>query len=264
MPTLGDLLGRLADDGDIAGFDAVYARAVDALDARPASVPMTPPSRSARRSVRWTAVVAIAAAAAIAVPLIVTRSNDHATSSTTHVSTGPSGAVFPNVVSATAAELGTWKWTWTAPSEPLGDAQVIGWDGREILVHAAVIPYHHEIKWAPAPNEVWAYTPSTNSWTKLASPLPAGNTISVWTGREMLVWISDPKRGLTSGWSYDPATQRWQRIAVPAGVCPLTYPVWTGSEAIVFSRPPGSSSGAVSGCEDPAGRSLWQMSAYNV
>ncbi|HEY3834013.1 MAG TPA: hypothetical protein VGO03_17090 [Acidimicrobiia bacterium] len=265
MPTLGDLFERLADDGDVAGFDAVLSRAVAALEARPASVPMTPP-RPTRRRAGWTAAVAIAAAAAIAVPLIVTRNNSHNGSATkpTHVSTGPSAMVFPNAPSATAAQLATWKWTWTAPPEPLGDAQVIGWDGQEILVHAAEIPYHHKIRWAPAPNEVWAFTPSTNTWIKLNSPLPAGQTISAWDGHEMLMWINDPKLGLTSGWSYDPASQQWQRISVPAGVCPLTSPVWTGSEAVVFSHAPGASSGAISGCEDPAGSSIWNVTAYDV
>src|SRR3954453_14892656 len=111
MPTLPELLDRLADDGGNAGFDTVFTRAIAALDVHADVVEMS--SRRSRRRVGWIAVTAIATAAAIAVPLIVTRATGRERKPA-RVSVPPrphDSGVRPNVRSATAAELTTWKWT---------------------------------------------------------------------------------------------------------------------------------------------------------
>jgi N-acetylneuraminic acid mutarotase len=66
---------------------------------------------------------------------------------------------------------------------------------------------------------------------------------AVWTGRELLVWGTDPfGSGATSGGRYDPATDRWQSMS-NAGAPGARYApsvVWTGRELLVWGGHSGS------------------------
>jgi hypothetical protein len=82
-----------------------------------------------------------------------------------------------------------------------------------------------------------AYDPVSDSWRTLPpAPIDARAPLSVWTGREMLVWgtsvrVEDRPR---DGAAYNPAADSWRRIAeAPIELTGATA-VWTGTEMIVF------------------------------
>jgi hypothetical protein len=82
-----------------------------------------------------------------------------------------------------------------------------------------------------------AYDPVSDRWRLLApAPIEGRAPLSVWTGREMLVWgtalrVEGRPR---DGAAYDPATDTWRMI--PEAPIELTdaTAVWTGEEMIVF------------------------------
>lgn len=82
-----------------------------------------------------------------------------------------------------------------------------------------------------------AYDPVSDSWRTLPpAPIDARAPLSVWTGREMLVWgtsvrVEDRPR---DGAAYDPANDSWRPIAeAPIELTDATA-AWTGTEMIVF------------------------------
>ena len=82
-----------------------------------------------------------------------------------------------------------------------------------------------------------AYDPVSDSWRMLPqAPIDARAPLSVWTGRQMLVWgtalrVEERPR---DGAAYDPATDSWRPIAeAPIELTDATA-VWTGTEMIVF------------------------------
>jgi N-acetylneuraminic acid mutarotase len=92
------------------------------------------------------------------------------------------------------------------------------WDGSEMLV------------WASAGA---AYNPATNRWRPL-TPAPVTPTVTVWTGRQVLMWDSGCCVTTKSdGATYDPATNSWQKIPPAPLAARYTTGVWTGTELIV-------------------------------
>jgi hypothetical protein len=90
-----------------------------------------------------------------------------------------------------------------------------------------------------------AYSPATGAWRKLApSPLaPEQGALGVWTGRELLVFVSgiNPADGkpwparLARAAAYDPSTDSWRRLApIPdLGVRFGGTATWDGHEMLV-------------------------------
>jgi hypothetical protein len=134
-----------------------------------------------------------------------------------------------------AAEL-TWRPTAPAPLEPralMGSA----WTGSELLVWGGWSGrYGYEFAEGFLDDGA-AYDPASDSWRVLPpAPIDARAPLSVWTGREMLVWgtavrVEDRPR---DGAAYDPATDSWRPIAeAPIELTDATA-MWTGSEMIAF------------------------------
>jgi hypothetical protein len=96
-----------------------------------------------------------------------------------------------------------------------------------------------------------AYTPATDTWARIADPPGAADspgridTISVWTGREMLVLGGDlPDRSVlvSYGHAYDPTADAWRVTATPPGFINSRSPwVWTGTELFVWPWDAGGS-----------------------
>jgi N-acetylneuraminic acid mutarotase len=90
-----------------------------------------------------------------------------------------------------------------------------------------------------------AYSPATASWRKLApSPLaPEQQPLGIWTGRELLVFVSGINPASGKPWparfaraaAYDPATDSWRRLApVPdRGLRFGGSAAWDGHEMLV-------------------------------
>ena len=133
------------------------------------------------------------------------------------------------------AEL-TWRPTAPAPLEPRG-LTGFGWTGSELLVWGGWSgTYGYEFAEGFFDDGA-AYDPVSDSWRRLPpAPIDARAPLSVWTGREMLVWgtalrVEDRPR---DGAAYDPATDSWRTIAeAPIELTDATA-VWTGTEMIVF------------------------------
>ncbi|ANM29825.1 hypothetical protein ABI59_09900 [Acidobacteria bacterium Mor1] len=99
-------------------------------------------------------------------------------------------------------------------------------------------------------NDIWRYTPGSNSWSSSAS-LPGPRRTrhaGVWTGSELLVWGGqglewDPENEeyltieLDDGWRFNPGTGSWSAMGTN-GIVPLPRylhtAVWTGSEMIIY------------------------------
>jgi len=140
-----------------------------------------------------------------------------------------SGLVFDPVES-------TWRPITPAPLE-LRALMASAWTGSELLVWGGWSgTYGYEFA------EVFfddgaAYDPVSGSWRMLPpSPIDARAPLSVWTGREMLVWgtvlrVEDRPR---DGAAYDPTTDSWRRIADAPIELTDAAAVWTGTEMIVF------------------------------
>lgn len=82
-----------------------------------------------------------------------------------------------------------------------------------------------------------AYDPASDAWRALPSaPIEGRAPLSVWTGRELLVWgtairVEDRPR---DGAAYDPSTDTWRTMPdAPIELTDATA-VWTGEEMIVF------------------------------
>jgi hypothetical protein len=130
------------------------------------------------------------------------------------------------------------RWRPIAPA-PLEPRALIAsaWTGSELLVWGGWSgTYGYEFAEAFFGDGA-AYDPASDSWRTLpAAPIEARAPLSVWTGREMLVWgtslrVEDRPR---DGAAYDPATDSWRLIAeAPIELTDATA-VWTGTEMIVF------------------------------
>ena len=86
-----------------------------------------------------------------------------------------------------------------------------------------------------------AYSPETNSWRRLArSPLSAGITSGVWTGREVLYGPtrSGNANGMfasTTAATYDPSSDTWRRLDLSIGH-PGFISGWDGERLLLFAK----------------------------
>ena len=126
---------------------------------------------------------------------------------------GPAAAL---AASGSARLPGVWRTLPAAPDAVLPGTSV--WTGKQLVVVGSR-PF-------TSVTVVEAYDPSTDSWSRLATPAGTGSNMgykSVWTGKEMLVWSA------FHSFSFNPSTSRWRmlRRSLPGGIV-----VWTGREAI--------------------------------
>lgn len=133
-----------------------------------------------------------------------------------------------------------------APNAPLWDPVVV-WTGEEMIVWGGARPGDaHELgRW---PVQGAAYRPDEGSWRPIAdAPVEQVYYSSgLWTGEKLIVWgghhggpPTDSETGAPFAAAYDPATDSWRRLPAP----PLEDPaeaagVWTGSELLLWGRPP--------------------------
>jgi hypothetical protein len=134
-----------------------------------------------------------------------------------------------------ATEL-SWRPTAPAPLEPR-TRMASAWTGSELLVWGGWSGRSGSEFLEGFLGDGAAYDPVSDSWRMLPpAPIDARAPMSVWTGREMLVWgtsvrVEDRPR---DGAAYDPATNSWRPIAeAPIELTDATA-VWTGTEMIVF------------------------------
>jgi hypothetical protein len=91
------------------------------------------------------------------------------------------------------------------------------------------------------------YDAAHDTWTKLPdSPLPSGDTIGAWTGREAIV-VSGETGDIVAA-AYDPQADTWRTLAEPPltnASSALNHAVWTGTELVVVGIANESDSGTV-------------------
>jgi hypothetical protein len=134
-----------------------------------------------------------------------------------------------------ATEL-AWRPTAPAPLDPR-TRMASAWTGSELLVWGGWSGRSGSEFLEGFLGDGAAYDPVSDSWRSLPpAPIDARAPLSVWTGREMLVWgtsvrVEDRPR---DGAAYDPTTDSWRPIAeAPIELTDATA-VWTGTEMIVF------------------------------
>lgn len=127
-------------------------------------------------------------------------------------------------------------WEPIAPS-PLAPrvSPASAWTGEEMLVWGGSDLQNKQV--SRYFDDGAAYDPETDTWRKLSqAPIDARSPLSVWTGRELIVWgaavrLEERPR---DGAAYDPAVDSWRAIAeAPIELTDATA-VWTGREMIVF------------------------------
>ena len=105
---------------------------------------------------------------------------------------------------------------WRAlPRGPLAGSQhpVGAWTGRELVILVGNTSPDGK-PWPARLARAAAYSPTTNSWRRIAKPpLDLGGATTAWDGRELLA-VSP--RGATSAYAYEPATNRWSPNASAA------------------------------------------------
>lgn len=123
------------------------------------------------------------------------------------------------------------RWT-SLPPAPLPELSAVtgAWSGRELLVVGRAgrpdgTTTHHAA----------AYDPATRTWRRLPPPGSRGQNlrgdpVSVWTGRDLVVWGGDLAE------AYTPATNSWRHLPHPTGVPFGTgfAMVWTGSLVVLY------------------------------
>ena len=152
--------------------------------------------------------------------------------------------------------------TWTPMSDSPGPEQrpyaVAVWTGSEMLINGggsedASDPFELY-------DDLWRYSPSSNSWTS-AAPMPGARRTQhagVWTDSELLVWGGlgleyDPEGDeylsieLDDGWRFNPASGSWTAMGTAGSLPSARYlhtAVWTGNEMIVYGGFNGFDGGA--------------------
>ncbi len=240
--------------------------------------------RSALPPIVWTAAVVIAIVIAIIGFRVVGPSHrivtpSHHGSSTTHTTNPtvpPSRTTVPPRSSTPAA------WGLVAPYGQAGFSGPAVWDGTEFIVDIgngdeAYNPTSGTWRSLPPPPAnrtdpfaVWtgqqllvfggtggdsfpanlpetggaAFTPSTDTWTPIASMPSAFATTglsggAVWTGSEAVVWATDGTAELVA--EYDPASNAWRML--PASGMPVSNGAavqvfWTGARVLVWKATP--------------------------
>ena len=135
---------------------------------------------------------------------------------------------------------------------PVTDPTVV-WTGREMLVWSSV----PGTPGAPGREVVLAYNPVTNRWRSLALSglAPRVQAVTVWTGRELVVWggvSSDFSTTYSDGARLDPVTNVWRRLPpAPVPGRGQAAAVWSGHEVLLW------------GGDSGAGEEVGQGAAYN-
>jgi hypothetical protein len=126
------------------------------------------------------------------------------------------------------------------PRSPLSNRTwpIVAWTGQELLVIAGSCGDAGEIRCQDGA----AYNPAANTWTPipaLAGGAIAPETVSAWTGSELLIWSAttsqDGLRIRNSASAYNPRTRRWRTLP-PAPITPrrLAAAVWAGDRLLVW------------------------------
>ncbi len=135
---------------------------------------------------------------------------------------------------------------WSAASSPSNArfSHTAVWTGRDMIVWGGTIPGA-----SSAYASGFSYSPSTNSWTELATAGAPDGRIqhrAVWSGSEMIIWGgSTSATSLAyagSGGRYHPTNNTWTTLSTSGAPAARVFPnmEWTGSEMIVW----GGSNGA--------------------
>lgn len=152
------------------------------------------------------------------------------------------GAALATDGAAWDAVTNTWHPIAAMPTTlPGGDPTAV-WTGREMLV------------WSSAPDApgtkgrevVLAYNPSSNTWRTLppSGLTPRQNAVTVWTGKELVVWgglNSDDTTAYSDGARLDPVTGTWRRLpAAPVPARGQAADAWSGHEVFVWGGDTGA------------------------
>jgi len=115
------------------------------------------------------------------------------------------------------------------------------WTGNEMVVAGGLASPNGSHQDAALATDGAAWVASTNAWHSIA-PMPTtvpGQPTAVWTGREVLVWSSNPSSTDTQGrevvLAYNPSTNTWRSLP-PSGLTPRqgALTVWTGNALVVW------------------------------
>lgn len=116
----------------------------------------------------------------------------------------------------------TWRTIADAPEPFVGGQST--WTGSEALV----------LGWAPSSeNVLLAYDPSSNRWSRRASPPVTGLGSMTWTGDS---WVGITEYGTSdeTAWRYQPDADSWEPLpADPMGQLSDRAIVWTGTELVL-------------------------------
>ena len=135
-----------------------------------------------------------------------------------------------------------WRTMAKAPIVPDPSIPAI-WTGTELLVWGGRMPTADPH--AGQSNAAAAYSPTTDTWRRIASPEGASGPVTdlaVWTGTEMLAWgwfDGSSARGARL-LAYSPTTDTWRQTgsAPVRPDAPATATMaWTGSELVVVGYP---------------------------
>ncbi|HWJ63342.1 MAG TPA: hypothetical protein VNS19_15335 [Acidimicrobiales bacterium] len=193
-----------------------------------------PTSPGGSRRSWWLGAAAVLVVALVAVVLVV-RSDDGIVRT---AQPGPplDGVPAPTYVRDPLTEPEGWTAMADAPIRGRDDA-ITAWTGAELLVIRGNGAFSDGGGGEAGRTDGAAYDPRADRWRRIAdSPFEArgsimgADTVSAWTGKELLVWGGPEPRGA----AYDPATDSWRDIDVgPLEARVGMTSVWTGSEWIV-------------------------------
>lgn len=176
----------------------------------------------------------------------------------------------PSTPAPRPTDAGTWR---VLPASPVSGGPYLAhvWTGTELVIHnivrdasgtprvvdAAYNPFTSRWRKLPANpypvrnteggyRAVWtgtemlafgqgnaAYNPRTNRWRPIA-PGPAGPSVTVWTGRQVLMWGGGCcGEESAQGWAYEPRSNAWRKLPPAPLSGRHTTGVWTGWEMVV-------------------------------
>jgi N-acetylneuraminic acid mutarotase len=133
---------------------------------------------------------------------------------------GTQGPILSGVGAAYDPARNTWR---KLPAFPYQMYSIEGgtravWDGTEMLI------------WGQADG---AYNPTTNRWRPLHDPLIGAASITLWTGRQVIMWGGGCCDSyLADGATYDISHDAWTRIPASPLAGRHSDAVWTGTEMV--------------------------------
>ena len=163
----------------------------------------------------------------------------------------------------------TWRPLSAVSAPPPRSNQRAVWTGREMIVwgvapqgsqaggrydphsdtwmpvstNGAPVRGHHTLVWTGQDMIAWSnndhsphgsgYDPLTDTWNPISAvgaPPATEDWMTVWTGREMVVW------GAAAGGRYDPASDRWSAVSLVGQPSRRLHhsAVWTGREMVIW------------------------------